>query len=118
MPDIDSSLYVREIEELTDLLRNNEEWSDLRGILDVKGFDPDELLLASFIEDEDEYEYGVFVTNDKKIYEYKRSTAEGENSEQYFECVDCTSSKEVELKYPQVAIAIQMLQGSRGLKGT
>lgn len=105
-----SELYKEEILELTELLRNDEEWTDIREILIKKGFDLNKIVLVSFMEDELENEYGVIVTNDMIIYEYKRSTQRGENHIDSFKIKDITDDKNGRDNYPQIPVAINMLK--------
>ena len=59
-------LYKQEILELTELLKEDEGWEDLRNVLVLKGFDLTQILLVSFMENEEENEYGVIVTSGYK----------------------------------------------------
>jgi hypothetical protein len=52
----------QEVKELTDLLRNDPAFADLRELLTAHGLSPTETLLAGFIGSEDDSMYGVFVT--------------------------------------------------------
>ena len=69
------SLLQQEIEELTDLLRNNPDWNDLRKALLRKNINPDDILLAGFMEDEENHKFGVIVTQNGEILNYERDTA-------------------------------------------
>lgn len=100
-------LYKQEVLELTELLREDEDWEDLRGILKVKGFDLNQILLVSFMEDEEENEYGVIVTRDLNVSEYSRSTKEGNNNAGSFKLNDITNELD---KYPQISVAINMIK--------
>lgn len=68
------SSHLQEIEELTDLMRN--EWLDVRLCIELLGYDPAETLLVAFAESEDEMEYSIIVTRDWRIFECSRSTNE------------------------------------------
>ncbi len=103
-------LYKEEILELSELLRDDEEWIDIREILIKKGFDMNKIVLVSFMEDEVENEYGVIVTNDMIIYEYERSTQRDENNIDYFKIKDITDDKKERDKYPQISVAINMIK--------
>ncbi len=96
-------LYYQEVSELTELLR--EEWDDLREILSAKGFDVSTTVLASFCEDDEGMEYGVFVTSEKRIYEYSRNTEQGDS----LELTDITDDKAKILEYPQIPFALKMI---------
>lgn len=68
------SSHLQEIEELTDLMRN--EWLDVRLCIELLGYDPAETLLVAFAESENEMEYSIIVTRDWRIFECSRSTNE------------------------------------------
>jgi hypothetical protein len=71
------SLLREEVEELTLLLRRADDWGDLRQALISQGLQPEEVLLAAFHEDGDHSEHGVFVANDRRVFEYERTTRQG-----------------------------------------
>lgn len=102
-------LYRQEVLELTELLREDEDWKDLRDILIKKGFVLNEIVLAAFMEDDEENEYGVIVTPNMKVSEYSRSTKEGENNIEHFSIKDISSKKNEIDKYPQIYVAIDMI---------
>lgn len=103
-------LYKQEILELTSLLRNDEEWEDLRNVLTKTGFNIKEIVLASFVEDDEENEYGVIITSDLKIMEYSRSTQNGKNNVNYFELNDITNKEHKIKEYPQISVAVNMIK--------
>jgi autonomous glycyl radical cofactor GrcA len=103
------NLYEQEIIELTNLLLNDEENNDIKNILINSGFRINKIVLVSFIEDEEENEYGVIVTEDKRIIEYKRSTIVGQNNKKYFTSKDITDNEETITLYPQVQVALEMI---------
>jgi hypothetical protein len=53
-----------EVRELTQFLRNDESFSDLRELLASHGISPLDTVLGGLIEREDESRYGFFVVND------------------------------------------------------
>src|SRR5215471_5022536 len=55
----------QEVKELTDLLRNDDTFADLRDILAAKGLSASQTLLAGLIEGEDESRYGVILTAER-----------------------------------------------------
>ena len=67
-------LLLEEVEELTDLLRTDDEWSGLRAELSRNGHDPMRLQLAGFCEDECGKEYGVFLHEDGLVSFFVRDT--------------------------------------------
>lgn len=101
-------LYKQEIFELTELL--NEEWDDLKSIIIQAGIDLRRTALASFMEDEDENEYGVLVNKDLKILQYERKTQEAKNNIENFKMFDITENEEELIKYPQITVAIDMIK--------
>jgi hypothetical protein len=109
MAKVDENLYRQEIEELTDFVRHDEGWLDLRNILTDNGFFVDDTLLVSFLEDEEEMEYGVIVTKDKKIFEYSRSTEEDNDTLESFKLLEITHDNDKIDKYPQIPIALKMI---------
>jgi hypothetical protein len=100
----DADLSRQQIEELTDMLRNDETWENLRVILREKGFDPETTLLVSFMEDEEDHEFGVLVTSDRRVIEYKRNT--DVNDAASFEAVEITDRPDRLEDYPEIPIAL------------
>lgn len=70
---VTEELLRQEVEELTDLLRNDAVFAGLRDLLTDRGLLPSETLLAGFIESEDESMYGVFVTFDLHCIRFETS---------------------------------------------
>lgn len=67
-------LLVQEVEELTSLIREFGEWSEIRGVVQSGGHDPESDLLASFTESEEGEEWGVVVTKMRMVFEWFRNT--------------------------------------------
>lgn len=105
-----NELYKQEITELTELLNVDEEWDDLRSILIQAGIDLSTIILVSFMEDDEENEYGVIVSKDLKVSKYIRKTQIEKNNIDNFEIVDITNEKDEIDKYPQVSVAIDMIK--------
>lgn len=101
-------LYKEEIFELTQLLRNDEDWGELRCILTQKGFVLSHIALVEFMEDQEENEYGVIVTKDMKVSEYWRLTKD--NNIHSFIFKDITNDSGKINKYPQIYVAINMIK--------
>ena len=110
MVKVNDSLYQQEIEELTEFVRNDDDWADLRNILIEKQFNLLDTLLVAFAEDEDEMEYGVLVIREKKVFEYSRSTAVGRNNASNFNISELTDLNNAFDKHPQVKIAFRMIE--------
>ncbi|WP_427872406.1 hypothetical protein [Flavobacterium sp. MMS24-S5] len=89
-------LYKEEIIELTELL--NEEWLDLKQLIKESNLDAHNLLLISYFEDENEREFGVLFTNERKVIRFIV-----QDKKLQFE--DITNSNKLELEYPQVKVA-------------
>lgn len=109
MAKVDENLYRQEIEELTDFVRHGEGWLDLRNLLVDNGFIVDDTFLVSFLEDEEEMEYGVIVTKGKRIFEYSRSTEEDKDTLESFKLLEITHDNDKIDKYPQIPIALKMI---------
>lgn len=110
MAKVDDSLYQQEVEELTEFVRTDDDWADLRNILIEKQFNIPDTLLVAFAEDEGEMEYGVLVTRGKKVFEYSRSTADGRNNASNFKTSELTDLNNAFDKHPQVKIAFKMIE--------
>ena len=52
----------QEVTELTDLMREDSDFADIRTILAAQGLPPDETVLAGLISGEDDRQYGVVIT--------------------------------------------------------
>ncbi len=55
-----------EVSELTELLREDSDFADLRNLLAVRGLHASEVLLAGLVEGRDNSQYGVFITADPR----------------------------------------------------
>jgi hypothetical protein len=64
-------LLEQEVSELTDLLRNDESFADLRDALASKGVPPSTTILAGFMESEDYIMYGVVLTEDRRCIRFE-----------------------------------------------
>lgn len=107
MNDIDKKYYIQEVEELTNLLRSDDDWKDLHSVLTNKKFNVDTLMLVTFFESDDDMEYGAFITEDKSAFEYSRSTSAN--------CTDIEINKLEDMekaikKYPQFAVVLEMIK--------
>lgn len=109
MVNTDEIYYREDIERLTNYIRNEKDWSDLSNILVEKGFNLIDILLIAFHEDEEEMEYGVIVTKEKKVFQYSRSTEKGKNNIDNFNISDITNDSEAKGDYPQIEIAYKMI---------
>jgi len=67
-------LLIQEVDELTEMLRRDNEWEDLRSMIAGQGLDPQALLLAGYYEGEEGQEYACFITSGGKIIEYEGRT--------------------------------------------
>ncbi len=70
----------QEVEELTDMLRNDAAFADLRELLTDHGLVPSETVLAGLIEGEDESTYGVLLTVDLQCIRFE-ARGDGELTE-------------------------------------
>lgn len=109
MININDNNYRKEIEELTEYLRVDEEWAKLRNILIKKNFNVQNLYLVSFVEDEEDNEYGAFVTKEKDVFEYSILTRVEEGDLDNFTYKKLNDSQYIFNTYPQVKIAFEMI---------
>jgi hypothetical protein len=75
MPRFDPELLRQEVDELTALLRDGEHWADVRTALASKGLPANRVVLTGFMEDEDENEFGVVITDELEVFQYQRDTS-------------------------------------------
>ena len=71
------SLLEQEVIELTALFRADPDWADLRTLARRQGLEPEAAVLLGFFESEDEREFGVFGTQDGRLFQYERETCAG-----------------------------------------
>ncbi|PUA29849.1 MAG: hypothetical protein B0W54_04660 [Cellvibrio sp. 79] len=102
--------YKEEIKELTELVRSDDDWSDIRNILNEVGFMSGEIVMAGFAENEDEREFGIFINKaDLKVYEYERSTADGENNSKNIYLYEKTGDRVFYAQQPHIELALEMI---------
>ena len=61
----------QEVSELTDLLRNDETFADVRRALAARGLPASQTVLAGLIESEDESRYGVVLTGSQECVRFE-----------------------------------------------
>ena len=101
---------VEEVNENTEALRGDEDiyFTQLREMLREKGIDPEEALLASFLEDEEENEYGLIVCGRNGVFEYERSREKGA-PRAFTTWTKLTDLTEAAREYPQLEVALELL---------
>lgn len=99
----------KEVEELTAKLRDDPEWDDLRRVLRRRRIRPAKVLLASLMEDGNGIEFGVLVTADRRVIDYRRRIERYRQGPRVLAWRDRTDDSEVITDFPQVAIALEML---------
>lgn len=104
-----NEVLAQEVIEWTELLRHDPSLQSLRILLSSAGFPPEQILLAHFMEDELENEFGVVVTSEKKVFQYSRSTSTTASSEASFIIDERTSNSDLLREYPQVQIAEKLI---------
>src|SRR6478609_2177249 len=67
-------LLEQEVRELTLALRSDPLWADLREVLANQGYRAADVMLAGFVENEEDAEWGAIVTMSGEVYAYERST--------------------------------------------
>lgn len=101
---VTEELLRQEVEELTDLLRSDAAFADLRDVLTDRGLLPSETLLAGLIESEDESSYGVFLTVDLHCIRFETGP-DGELTE--WRNIDDLSALTKDFQAVAVAIAMR-----------
>ena len=103
-------LYRRKIEELTDMLRGDPDWEDLRGMLRERRVEVSKALLAAFMEDEEGVEYGILITGDGRVVESQRRVSPPDDAEVSV-WRDRTNDTDIVREYPQVSVALEIALG-------
>lgn len=111
MPRFDSALLRQEVDELTRLLRHDRGWADLRLALKAKGVEPDEAILAGFMEDEEGNEFGVIVERNLTVYEYEQDTHS--RSRQFVKWRAVPNPSDLLDEFPAVEIGIEIARERR-----
>lgn len=75
MAKTDEQLLEQEVHELTEMLRTDPILEGLRQALSKRGFAYSDVLLAGFMESEDERERGAIVSKSGEVYKYERETS-------------------------------------------
>lgn len=102
----------QEVIELTQLMRGDPVWEDLRAILRRRKIDPGTCLLGGFMETEDGQEYGVLVTREMKAIEYQRRVRIGKQRPQVLlwrevKDVDALARSD----FPALPVALKLASG-------
>ncbi len=97
---------TQEVRELTDLLRNDASFADLRTALGAKGLSAAETILAGLIVGEDESQYGVFVTANQECVRFE-SAPNGWLTR--WELIDHPAALTAD--FPAVSVGIAMKRG-------
>ena len=103
-----------EVSELTSFIQPSGNWSETRQLVRDGGFDPDLILLISFMEGEEGQEWGVVATQDQSIFQWERNTYEDPSSVKWQEL---TGEPDLLRRVPQVEVVSEALR-LREPKGT
>ncbi len=95
--------------ELAALLRDDAKWSDLRRALESKGQSPQLTLLAGFMEDEENHEFGVVVTHKRQVFEFERNTSGSTTS--FTKWREVTNPDELLDTFPAVRVGLEIAIG-------
>jgi hypothetical protein len=101
-------LLELEVSELTDLLRTDDSFSNLRSLLVLKRLDPHQTVLAGLIDGEDESRYGVFLTADDECIVFEIDSS---RTLVRWEVVDNLDS--LAGSFSAVGVAVMMRQAGR-----
>jgi len=102
--DFDTGLLKQEVVELTEMLRSEEVLEDLRALLHGSGINPQEVLLAGFLENADGFEGGVLITEEREIFNFERTVTQSGFS--VFQSVD--DATVLFDTYPALPVALDM----------
>ncbi len=100
---------IEEVQELTSFIRPSGDWPDIRKLILDGGFNPDTCMLASFMEGEENQEWGVIVTKNKCVFELFRHSDGNVLGIEWREITNIPDTLE---NYPQVNAAVSLLEGS------
>ena len=117
MIESDPDLLRQEVAELTELVRSDPDWADLREVLRVNGLSPAEVILASFCEDEQGHECGLLVTPRGEIIEYERRGGGRRPGSDILKWRLRTGEDSLEHEYPQLPFALALLDDERKGRG-
>ncbi len=102
------ALLRQEVAELTELLRTDPVLEALRDALRSKGFHAEQVMLAGFVEDEEEHEWGAIITGDGRVFLYERETrADSSGFVSFEESSDVSTAIQL---YPAVRVALESLR--------
>lgn len=105
----------RTVEQLTQLLRHGEDplWSRLRELLQDKGLDPQQLVLAESFEDDEGLEFGIVVTPAERAFQYDLSySTESPEDAKLEDWQELPLNAEVLECYSGITTALQKLSGA------
>jgi hypothetical protein len=94
----------QEVRELTDLLRTDATFADLREALATKGLSASDTILAGLVEGEDESRYGVVLTADRQCVLFE---SDPDGSLIRWEIVEDPSTLTTDFQAVGVGIAMQ-----------
>ena len=91
------------------MLRGKESFEDLRSMLRRRRVEPRSALLAALAEDADGNEFGVIVTPDRRVYEYKRRVRLWKTRPRLLVWQERTGDIGFEKECPHVVVALELL---------
>jgi|GEM_PF-2695846 len=110
MPKFEEHLLKEEVEELTEMLRSDEAFDNVRDCLAKQEFAVNDVLLAGWIESEDGWQGGAIVhMNTKHIYLFEINDWRTSTSFDKWDKVQ--SIKSAVAEYPAVEVAVSLCSG-------
>ena len=103
--------YLEEIEELTNLLRKEEDWDNSRRMLKSNGFEADKILLVALMESEECKEYGVFVSEERRVYQWVVDT-NGTNKYVLISLQERTNDEKFYNEVPQIRVGLEAYENT------
>ncbi len=76
----------QQVEKLTEALRHSTEalWAKIRALLKEKGVDPEKTIVACAYPEDYQYEFGIIICEDRKIFQYGFDTLRRSIQKGYF----------------------------------
>jgi hypothetical protein len=93
-----------EVRELTDLLRTDDAFADLREVLTAKGLSPSDTILAGLLDGEDESSYGVIITSDGECIRFETAP---DSSLMTWDVIQDLDTLADDFRAPSVAMAMK-----------
>ncbi len=95
-------------------MRNDANWSELRHALESKGLSPEFIVVAGFMEDSENNEMGVVITDKLQVFEFERNTSGG--SVGFIKWRDARDPHTLLDTFPAVFVGLEIAKGLKRQK--